>query len=208
MNKAVKIIVVGGNAAGPAAAAKAKRVNPSAQVILFEAGNFISTGTCEIPYVLSGDIKSYEDIVFNTADTFLSKKGVRVFTNHVAEEINRKSKTISVYNKLSGSHDQYPYDTLVLATGSVSKSVPGFTNDLENVFHLKSIQDLIRIRNYLELNKIKVATIIGSGYIGLEAADALVKIGLKINIIEAKTLPMPDAEAEISLKIVDELKAS
>ena len=206
MNRAVKIIVVGGNAAGPAAAAKAKRVNPEAQVTLFEAGNYISTGTCEIPYVLSGEIKSYEDIIFNTAETFLNKKGVCVFTNHLVEEISRKSKTISVYDKISDSRTIYPYDSLILATGSVPKSIPGFTNDLENTFYLKSVQDLIAVRKYLDLNKVATATIIGSGYIGLEAADALVKIGLKINIVEAKTLPMPDAEVEISLKILDELK--
>ena len=66
MNRPVKIIVVGGNAAGPAAAAKAKRVNPNADVLLFEASEFISTGTCEMPYVLSGDIEDYRKIIFHS----------------------------------------------------------------------------------------------------------------------------------------------
>ncbi|MFC2102992.1 FAD/NAD(P)-binding oxidoreductase [Bacteroidota bacterium] len=204
--KAHRIIVVGGNAAGPAAAAKAKRMNPSAKVSLFESGNYISTGTCEIPYVLSGDIKSYEDIIFNTAETFLNKKGVKVFVNHSVEEINRKSKTISVRDNLSGNSDEHPYDALVLATGSYAKSIPGFSNELKNVFYLKNIQDLIAIKEYLQSNSVSHATVIGAGYIGLEAADALFNLDLKVTIIDKQSLPLSGAEPEISNKIIGVLK--
>ena len=83
-----KIIVVGGNAAGPAAAAKAKRQNPEAEVIMFEAGEFISTGTCELPYLLKGDIKNYQDIVFFDPEKLLKEKGVKVYINHFVESID------------------------------------------------------------------------------------------------------------------------
>jgi NADPH-dependent 2,4-dienoyl-CoA reductase/sulfur reductase-like enzyme len=79
MIKPKNIIVIGGNAAGPAAAAKAKRTNPEAKVVMFEASSFISTGTCELPYVISGEIKSYKDIVFFDAESFRQSKGVEVF---------------------------------------------------------------------------------------------------------------------------------
>ena len=75
MKKSGRILVIGGNAAGPAAAAKAKRVNPNADVILFEAGEFISTGTCEMPYVLSGEISDHEKIVFFSPNSFQEEKG-------------------------------------------------------------------------------------------------------------------------------------
>ena len=82
MKRPVKIIVVGGNAAGPAAAAKAKRYNPNAEVLLFEGGEFISTGTCEIPYVLSGEIDDYRKIVFYSPSSFQEEKGVKVLVKH------------------------------------------------------------------------------------------------------------------------------
>lgn len=196
-----RIIVVGGNAAGPAAAAKAKRINPSAKVTLFEAGNYISTGTCEIPYALSGEIKSYEDLILNTAETFLNKKGVEVFINHLVEGIDRRNKTISVRDFKSNRTTQHQYDSLILATGSYSKIPPGFSTEISNVFTLKNIQELIGIKNYLESNSVKHITIIGSGYIGLEAADNLSQLGLDIVMLEKQSAPLPEAEPEISKKI-------
>jgi NADPH-dependent 2,4-dienoyl-CoA reductase/sulfur reductase-like enzyme len=82
MIKPKNIIVVGGNAAGPAAAAKAKRYNPEAEVLIFEAGSYISTGTCEMPYVLSGEIDDYNKIIFFSPEQFYKEKGVKVFINH------------------------------------------------------------------------------------------------------------------------------
>jgi CoA-dependent NAD(P)H sulfur oxidoreductase len=92
MSKQLKIIVVGGNAAGPAAAAKAKRVNSDAHITMFETSPFISTGTCEIPYVLSGEIKDYNDIVYFSEESFNEKKGVKVFVNHLVEKLIIKKR--------------------------------------------------------------------------------------------------------------------
>jgi NADPH-dependent 2,4-dienoyl-CoA reductase/sulfur reductase-like enzyme len=165
--KPARIIVVGGNSAGPAAAAKAKRVNPAAVVNLFEAGKFISTGTCEIPYILSGEIKDYEDVVFYTPESFLSKKGVKVFVRHRVDEIDRKAKTIIVNDLQNDQLKEYQYDMLILCTGSYAKMSPGFSTDLNNVFKLKSIDDLIRLEDYLKKNSVTNATIIGSGYMDI-----------------------------------------
>jgi NADPH-dependent 2,4-dienoyl-CoA reductase/sulfur reductase-like enzyme len=205
MIKPGRIVVIGGNAAGAAAAAKAKRVNPNAKVIIFEAGDFISTGTCEIPYVLSGEIKNYEDIIYYSAENFHDKKGVNVFVNNRVEQINRKNKTIAVRNLLNEEVVEHPYDSLVLATGSYSKSLPGLSSELKNVFQLKNISDLIGLKNYLEKNSSRTAAIIGSGYIGIEVSEALIKNNVKVTIVEREELPMPGAEAEISEKILTEL---
>ncbi len=170
-----KIIVVGGNAAGPAAAARAKRVNPNAEVILFEAGNFISTGTCEMPYVLSGEIKDHSEIVFFSPESFFRKKGVKVFINHSVEEINTKENEISVRNGNENKLITFNYDTLILCTGSTARILPQFNAELNNVFTLKNVSDLIGIKNYINKNNVSKAVIIGSGYIGLEAAEAISK---------------------------------
>jgi len=201
-----RIIVVGGNAAGSAAAAKAKRVNPNAKVTLFEASSFISTGTCEIPYVLSGEINSYEDIVYYSAGTFLNKKGVEVFINHLVESIDRRGKNITVKDLQTDKTTINPYDSLILSTGSLARRIPGFYKELKNVFQLKTIDDLIEVKKYIDLKSIHTVTIIGSGYIGIEASEALNKKNLKVILLEKEKLPLPNAEMEISKKVLNELE--
>lgn len=204
MIKPGKIVIIGGNAAGPAAAAKAKRVNPKAEVILFEAGDFISTGTCEIPYVLSGIIDSYEKIIFFTPEEFYEKKGVKVFTNHLVEKIDRKRKSLTVKDLKNNSVSDYPYDKLILTTGSLANELIDFPSNLDNVFYLKSIFDLLEIQKRNSNAEIKNVVIIGSGYIGLEAAEAFSHLGINVIILEKENRPLPSADPEIQY-LVDEL---
>jgi len=191
------IVIIGGNAAGPAAAAKAKRTNPNANVLLFEAGNFISTGTCELPYVLAGEIESYKNIVFFDDVSFKEKKGVDVFLNHLVLSINPKEKFIEVLNNLTGEKKLYDYDSLVLTTGSKAKRLPFLGADLENVFTLKSVTDFLKIKNYIESHTVKNVLIIGGGYIGCEAAEAFNLIGKSVTIVDIAENPLPTAETEI-----------
>lgn len=197
-----KILVIGGNAAGPAAAARAKRVNPGAEVILFESGNFISTGTCEMPYVLSGEIKDYNDIVFFSPESFFRTKGVKVFLNHLVEKIDPKVNEIHVRNVDENKNLTFNYDTLILCTGSSARILPQFNADLNNVFTLKNITDLISIKGYIDGNNISKAVIIGSGYIGLEAAESLSKKNIKVTLLEKEEQPLPTAEPEIKKEVL------
>ncbi len=192
-----KIIVVGGNAAGPSAAAKAKRINPSADVILFEAGEFISTGTCELPYLLSGDIENYEKIVFFTPDTFFKEKGVKVFTNSFVKFIDPKRKKIVVLSKITNTTNEFYYDKLILTAGSRANELPNLPFSIENVFSLKSVQDYLKIKNQISTNEIKNILVVGSGYIGLEISDAFNKSGYNVTLLEKAELPMPSADKEI-----------
>lgn len=205
MNSYKNIIVVGGNAAGPAAAAKAKRNSPDSNVILFETGNFISTGTCELPYVLSGEIKDWKQIVFYTPETFENEKGVKVFNNHLVEFIDRKYKTILVKNLISNHKLEYVYDKLILCTGSTAKKITTLPSNLTNVFQLKSVADIIKIKEYLN-NNVSSALIIGAGYIGLETADALSSIGIHTTIFDKENLPMYGIEDETCNLVYDILK--
>ena len=202
-----KIIVVGGNAAGPAAAAKAKRVNPDAEVILFEAGDFISTGTCELPYLISGEITDYNKIVYFNSESFFKTKGVRVYTNHFVKEIDAKYKEIKVIDKRTNSTVEFPYDKLILTTGSIANELPELPFSLENVFSLKSVGDFIRIKKYIStINKKGKVLVVGSGYIGLETAEAFHKIGYDVSVLDIATLPMPAADEEVRHIILDSLK--
>ncbi len=197
MIKPKKIIVVGGNAAGPAAAAKAKRVNPDAEIIMFEAGKYISTGTCEIPYVISGEIKNPEEIIFFDEAGFFEKKGVKVYTLHKVESIDRQKKTITVKNLKDQNSSAFEYDKLILATGTKVNIPSIFDHNLENVFALKSVEHLIKIKDYLQSNPVKSAAIVGAGYIGLEAADALKSLGAEVSLIHNHSMPLNRAEPEI-----------
>ncbi|MBI1939011.1 MAG: FAD-dependent oxidoreductase [Ignavibacteriales bacterium] len=200
------ILVVGGNAAGPAAAAKAKRTSPGSNVILFEAGNFISTGTCELPYVLSDVIDDYGKILFYSPESFEKEKQVKVLVNHFVEKIDRARKTITARNTLSNQSIDFPYDRLILTTGSKAKTIPSLPAELKNVFALKNVNDLIRIKSYLKNNGAGRVLIIGAGYVGLESAESFKKLGCSVTIIEKEKLPMPYADEEIGALLLDLLK--
>lgn len=204
MNKK-NIIIIGGNAAGPAAAAKAKRVDPNANIMMIEAGEYISTGTCELPYVLSGDINNYKDIIFFNKEKFKDEKGVDVLTNHFVGSINKKEKEINVFDKNNSKNLSLPYDKLILCTGSSSIELDKY-KIYSNVFTLKNISDYLSINNYISNNKVKSALIVGSGYIGLEATESLSKLGLNVTLLELEKLPFPQSELEVQNLILECLK--
>lgn len=197
MRHALKILIVGGNAAGPAAAAKAKRVSPDSEIILFEQSDFISTGTCELPYVISGEIEDYKKIVFFDAESFKDKKGVQVYAKHRVEDINRREKYIVVQNLIDSKTYKFDYDKLIICTGSSVITPPEFTGSYGNVFPLKSVDNLLSIKDLLKKAIFKRVCIIGSGYIGLETTEAFNKIGYEVLLIEKAENPFPSASDEI-----------
>ncbi|MFA7287869.1 MAG: FAD-dependent oxidoreductase [Melioribacteraceae bacterium] len=206
IKKPQNIVVVGGNAAGAAAAAKAKRNSPASNVIMFERSKFISTGTCELPYLFSGEIKDYNDLIFFTAESFKSEKNVDTFIEHSVESIDRRNKKISVKNIVSGHTYSQDYDKLILATGSSAINHPDLLEPSKNLFHLKSIPDYIKIENYLKSTNSKNVLIIGAGYIGLETAESFQKGGFNVTILERDSLPLSNTEIGIQNIIKDILE--
>ena len=198
------ILVVGGNAAGPAAAAKAKRTSPGAEVILFEKGEYISTGTCELPYLFSGEIDDYKKLIYYSADSFRSEKGVSVKTKHKVTGIFPKDKKITVIDLEKGREFEQKYDSLILATGSAAKKIPGLEYSLKNVFTFKNVYNYLSINDYFKLAKVKNITIIGAGYIGLELSESLSKAGFSITLIDKENLPLSAYSKEIS-KLTEEI---
>ena len=205
MTETKNIIVVGGNAAGPSAAAKAKRLSPNSNVLLFEAGDFISTGTCELPYLLAGEINSYKDIVFYDPESFEKEKGVRVYTRHFVENINRRQKTISVKNLNDNSKFEIPFDKLILTTGSIVNKIKDLDDSLKNVFYLKSVKNYLSIKEYISANLYKNVLIIGGGYIGLETSEAFKNLGCNVTVLEKSKLPLLGAGVEIQNLILETL---
>lgn len=200
------ILVIGGNAAGPAAAAKAKRAAPEAEVILIEKSNFISTGTCELPFLISGEIDNYNKLVFYSPEKFFTEKGVTVKCLHIVRELNTKNKNAVIENLENGSLYTQKYDRLILATGSVSRKIQSLDYSLENVFTFKSITDYLKIYKYLSDNKVKEISIIGAGYIGIELAEAFTQKDFNVTLIDREDLPFSFASGEVQNIVSEVLK--
>ena len=199
MRKVGKILIIGGNAAGCAAAAKAKRVSPDSEVILFERSGVISTGTCELPYLLSNEVTDSKSLVFYDEGTFERSKGVKVKARHEVVGIDRKKKSISVKNLQTLSTETFVYDSLIISSGSVSRK-DGILADstFENLFTLKTVGDADTILTYFSQKRISQAVIIGAGYIAVEIADALHKRGISSTLIDREQRIFPFAGKEIS----------
>ncbi len=203
--KSKRIVVIGGLAAGPSAASKAVRTNPNVTVTLFEQGEHVSYGVCEIPYFIGGEVKD-SGLVAYTPATLKEKKGIDVRTFHCVEEIRPSKRLIVVRNLLSGEVKQEHYDRLIVATGSRPKKlgVPG--EDARNVFAVKFLHDAFLLKQYLEQEKPKRAVIIGAGYIGLEMGDALRNAGLDVTLVHRHSLPMSGVERETRERIREEIE--
>ncbi|CAK7002925.1 MAG: Coenzyme A disulfide reductase [Desulfovibrio sp.] len=186
-----KILVVGGVALGPKAAARCKRLMPDAEITLVDENVFISYGGCGIPFYVSGEIQNLDDLratpyhTVRDADFFRDMKGVTVRTQTRATAIDRAGKTLTVKNVVTGQEEKLPYDKLVLATGATPRVPPVEGKDLENVLSLTRLEAAGAIRTACQEGKITEAVIVGGGFIGLEAAVALADMwGVKCSVVE------------------------
>ncbi len=192
------IVVIGGNAAGCAAAAKAKRFNKDSTVFLFEKSNRISIGTCELPYAISGEIPDINKLIIFEPHAFAVSKGVEVKILHEVISINPRNKVVTVFDITSQTSSDYPYDRLVLATGSVTREDVGFEKDsYSNLFSLKTFQDAEKIIAYQKSERPKRAVVIGSGFVALEVIESLTVLGLEITCIEKQSSAFGFAGGEI-----------
>ncbi|HOJ37726.1 MAG TPA: FAD-dependent oxidoreductase [Ignavibacteriales bacterium] len=188
MQKQKIIAIIGGNAAGAAAAANAKKLYPDYNVILFEKSNYISTGTCEIPLVISG-ILTKDKIIFFDKETFKTHKGVEVFFNCEVVNIDQNKKNIEYYDVENQILRNIAYDKIILATGSVTNIPEIFNKNYDNLFQIKNITLLDKLLNYIHNNKIHSVAIIGSGYIALETAEAFRSLNTEVTLYQDEKFP-------------------
>ncbi len=177
-----KIVVVGGVAGGMSAASKAKRVDPTLDITVYEKSGYISYGACGMPYVIAGEIESLDDLVARTPGE-MAERGVTVHVHHEVMSIDPDAKTVQVRNLETGKTHTAPYDALVLATGAeaVRPDLPGI--GLQGVHVLRRLEDAAAVQATLR-GGAKEAVVIGGSYIGLELAEALVKAGLSVRVVE------------------------
>ena len=200
-----KIIIIGGVAAGATAAAKVRRISPTAKIIMLEAGPDISFANCGLPYFIGGDIKSRSKLILQSPESFNEQYGVEVHIHTIVSSIDRVRHTVKTMDTRSGEQKTFEYTKLIMAQGGrpITPTLPGA--DLDHVFTLWTLEDMDKISHHLEENKPKNAVVVGGGFIGLEMVEALVKRGLKVNVVETMPHVMALMEAETAGFIENEL---
>lgn len=200
-----KIVIIGGVAAGATAAAKVRRISPSAQIILLEAGPDISFANCGLPYYIGGDIKNRSKLILQSPESFKQQYNVDVYTDTVVTVIDKNDHIVKTLNSQNGEQKIFEYTKLILAQGGrpIKPTLPGA--DSNHIFTLWTLEDMDKISQYLEEKKPKNAVVVGGGFIGLEMVEALVKRGLKVNVVEIMPHVMANMEAEIAGFIENEM---
>lgn len=201
----MKIMIIGGVAAGTSAAAKARRNNEDAAIKLFDADSDISYSGCGLPYYIGTKIDSREQLVPRDAAFFKQKYNVDVYTQHQVLEIKPHDKTIIVQNMVTQEIFQESYDKLVVATGAkaVMPAIEG--TDKQNVFYLRNVNNVDRIRKYVLTAKPQSAVIVGSGFIGLEMAENLITRGIAVTVVEMAEQVMPALDYDMGVYVADHL---
>ncbi|HTR81656.1 MAG TPA: FAD-dependent oxidoreductase [Bacteroidota bacterium] len=201
-----RILVIGGLAAGPSAASKAKRIDPDAEVLLFEQGEHISYGICEIPYLISNEIADPAKLVVYSPERLEGEKGVVVKTQHLVEEIVPSRKEIKIRNLKDGTTRSERYDKLIVATGSRPKALNVEGEKSRNVFTVKRLDDAYALKRFLDDEKPRRAVVIGAGFIGMEMCDAFVRRGIDVTLLHNGALPMSKLENESSQEVLKEIE--
>ena len=201
-----RILVIGGLAAGPSAASKAKRTNPNADVLLVEQGEFISYGICEVPYYIGNVVVDPDKLISYSPQRLTQVKGVSVKTLHRAEEIVPVKKKVLVRNLGRNKVEEFNYHKLILATGSKPRSLGIDGENSRNVFHVKSLEDGYGIKRFIEEEKPRRGVVIGGGYIGMEMCEALRRNGIETTMLHRSDLPMSGLEGETRTAVLTALK--
>lgn len=179
----MKILIVGGVAGGASAAARLRRLDESAEIIMFERGEYISFANCGLPYYIGGEIKEKRMLTLQSPQSFYSRFRVDVRINSEVVSINPEQNLVTVKGPNGDFYDE-GYDKLILSPGAENIIPPLEGVDSERIFTLRNIPDTLKIKNFIEDNQVKSAVVVGGGYIGIEMAENLKKAGLDVTIAE------------------------
>ncbi len=180
----MKTVMIGGVAGGASAAARLRRLDESAEIIILERGDYVSFANCGLPYYIGGSITDKNSLTLQTPESFRARFNIDVRVNNEAVKINSDDKTVTVKNLKTGKFYSESYDNLILSPGAspVRPDIEGIESEI--VFTLRNIPDTLKIKEYIEKAEPKSAFVVGGGYIGVEMAENLSEAGLKVSIAE------------------------
>ena len=208
MERADNIVVIGGMACGPKAAARARRCDPKARITIVEEGTNVSEATCGLPYHISGVIEKQRELVRRKPDFFRDVLDVDVLTQTRALSIDRRAHTLQLLHLETEQVSTLAYDRLVLATGSTPATLGLKETRLGGIFTLSKISDALAIRDLLAQDRTRKAVIVGAGLIGLEMAEAFVSRNLEVTVVEIFDRVLPTLlDSEMAAHVANHLQS-
>lgn len=201
-----KIVIVGGVAGGATTATKLRRLNEHAEIIMFERGEFISFANCGLPYYIGEVIKERSKLLLQTVESMNKRYKLDIRNNTEIIKINRTAKTVTAKNVLTNEEYEESYDVLILSPGAnpIVPPIEGLKSN--NVFTLRNIPDMDKIKSFIDNQQPKSAVVIGGGFIGIEMAENLVEAGLNVTIVEKSTQVMAPIDPEMAFIVQKELR--
>ena len=194
----MKTVIVGGVAAGATAAARIRRLDENAEILIFERSGYISYANCGLPYYIGGVIEQEAELTLQTPEAFSARFRIDARVRHEVTAIHPERKTVSVTNLESGREWEEPYDRLLLAPGAkpVVPPLPGLSS--QRLFTLRTVEDTLRIRSYIEKKRPRSAVLIGGGFIGVELAENLRRLGLEVTVAEGRSQLLAPFDADMA----------
>lgn len=180
----MKVVIVGGVAGGASAAARLRRLDEQAEIIVFERTGFVSYANCGLPYYIGGVIEEESALTLQSPKGFWDRFHITVKTSHEVSAIRPEEHTVEVHNLETGEHFIETYDKLILSPGAhpIRPELPGI--DSKRLFCLRTVEDTLRIHSYVQEHKPTSAVVVGGGYIGIEAAENLRELGLEVTLLQ------------------------
>lgn len=202
----MKVVIVGGVAGGASAAARIRRLDEKAQIVVFERTGFISYANCGLPYYIGRVITNEEDLTLQTPESFWDRFRVDMRIRHEVVSINTDRKTVTVHGLDTGKTYEESYDKLLLSPGAkpIHLSIPGA--DSKNIFTLRTVEDTVNIHKFVETNQPKRAAVIGGGFIGMETAENLAHLGLEVTLVQRSAHLLPPLDFDMACMLHTEMR--
>lgn len=204
--KTKKIVIVGGVAGGASCAARCRRLDESAEILMFERGPYVSFANCGLPYFVGDVIKSESKLLVANPTLFRERFNIEARTEHEVIEINREAREVRVKDLATGQISLHSYDALVLSPGATAIRPPLPGIDLPGIFVVRTIPDTCQIRAWIDQKSAKSAVVVGGGFIGLEMAENLIHRGLSVTIVEMLDQVMPPLDPEMARPVQTHLE--
>ena len=202
----MKVVIVGGVAGGATAAARIRRLDEQAEIVVFERSGYISYANCGLPYYIGDVITDKAALTLQTPESFDARFRVDMRVRHEVTAIHPLRKTVSVTNLATGEQFEEPYDKLILSPGAkpTQPRLPGV--GLKRLFTLRTVEDTFRIKDYINMNHPRSAVLAGGGFIGLELAENLRELGLDVTIVQRPKQLMNPFDADMAAFIHAEMR--
>ena len=199
--KQKKVVIIGGVAGGASAAARLRRLDENAHIVVVERGPYISFANCGLPYYLGGTIQDRAALTLQTPESFKARFNVDVRVFSEAVSIQPDNKTITIHNHNTGEEYEESYDSLILSMGADAAMPPIPGIDSKKVFTVRNIPDTVAVKTYIEEHQAKKAVVAGGGFIGLEVAENLRDLGIDVTLVEMADQVIPSIDSDMAAQV-------